>query len=365
MKIIPNERSVHLKIKNRFSSSNFPCIVLIFGVSRSGKSTMASHLINGAKSDFTNSLFKVSGSSTSCTHRINAVGPVKYKEIAAAFDIDIDEYDDDNKNRDIFIIDSEGLFSISGEVIWLKQAICSMIPLVNVSLMVSNSINTTYFNDFMNYSVLIQTFENKNIHHGFCFINNKENIDGSNILQKLSDQNKSMTKDLVHEMTIKYPEIDESIYKCFSVLSFDRHPKEYINSLDNVARFIIDICLSKGTKISGSLLANSFERFANDTDDIYNNLTSKEMNDNMIQTFKEVINNEMKGLIEKQEKYIQKYLKSLFALIPFQNSEDLDINEAISKIERNNSFDEIIDNAINEMIQDTIDLYPDIKSFCT
>ena len=346
--------------KKRFSLSFYPCMVLVFGGLRSGKSTISSHLLNGAKSDYSNSTFKVSGCADSCTHRINAVGPVKCKEIASLFDININinEYDEDNKNRDIFIIDSEGLFAVKGEIKWLKQAICSMISLVNVSFYASKSFDTIYLNDFMKYSSIIQTFENINVHHGFSFINNLAIIDGDNVLQKLSEQNKTTTEDLVHDLSFKYPGIDASMFKCFSVFEFHSRPKEYRNSLSHVASFIMDLCLSKGTKISGSLLADSFERFANEIDDIYSNINNEETMDEMAKIFKCAINDEMIKLIKKQEKDIQNDIASKVSLIPFGNTDHLNIDAAITKLEKGKDLDKIIDKTIKEIFPDSKDFIP-------
>ena len=120
--------------RRRISSSNHPCLVMLFGSLRTGKSTLASHLVSGPQKNHSNTLFKSAGTSKSCTYLINAVGPIKCKHLASSFDIIQEDFRNINWNKDIFIIDSEGLNSINYETSWLKQALIAMLPVNTITI---------------------------------------------------------------------------------------------------------------------------------------------------------------------------------------------------------------------------------------
>ena len=142
--------------KNKISSSKYPCIAMLFGSLRTGKSTIASHLISGPKSKHNKTLFKSAGSSKSCTKSINSVGPIKFNDFASSFEIITEEFNESHLNRDIFIVDSEGVESFD-ETPWLKQALFAMFPINTTTFYVSRMYNPGELEEYTKYLNLIQT----------------------------------------------------------------------------------------------------------------------------------------------------------------------------------------------------------------
>ena len=99
-----------------FKSSKNPHIICIYGDARLGKSTKMNQIIHGIKSaDY----FKLQQPfktrvelHTTQTKGCNFYGPIKVKEIINKNDLDINEFNQNIINDDLFFVDTEGLKSI-------------------------------------------------------------------------------------------------------------------------------------------------------------------------------------------------------------------------------------------------------------
>ena len=339
----------------RISSSNNPCLVLEFGLPRNGKSTIASHLSSGPEPDLSRTIFKTAASTKSCTHLIHGVGPIKCKEFASLFGINLSNISNNNKNRDIFIIDSEGLNSIDGETIWLKQAIISTLPLSTVSLYVSIAINKSELDSFMKYLRLVRVIGGVEIHHGLAYVHNKATYDGSNVMEQLMAENVKNTTYLIKEFQKSSITIDDSHFKCFSVVSFDKHKSEYSKSIAEISKFIINICLNEGTVLSGPMIVNMLEEMADKTTQISD---FTDINKSFEIIFNQVLENAMKKSIDEQIPQIEFDITKNLTNMSIQELKILDINNYMKKMENSEFTKKIISKAVEKTLPDLQQSFP-------
>ena len=139
-------------------------------------------------------MFKTAGAAKSCTYLINAVGPITCKDLALSYNYIQNDFRNVNWNRDIFIIDSEGLNSIRSETAWLKQALIAMLPVNTITIYVAKSTNKADLDQFMKYLRLVRVISGIKIHHGLGYIDNQEKFDGSNVVQQLLDRIRTFIK---------------------------------------------------------------------------------------------------------------------------------------------------------------------------
>ena len=120
--------------------SNNPHIICVYGDARLGKSTKLNQIINGVKS---NNFFGLKGPfksrleiNTAQTKGIDFYGPIKVKDLVDKNDLDINEFNKNIWNDDLFFVDTEGLKSINRIS---KAFIAGILTILNIS-----SINILY-----------------------------------------------------------------------------------------------------------------------------------------------------------------------------------------------------------------------------
>ena len=338
--------------RDRISSSNFPSIIMLFGSLRTGKSTLASHIMGGPKSYKDKTLFKTAGSSKACTRLINALGPIKDTELMELFQI---KPESKNLNRDIFIVDSEGLNALNDETAWLKQALLAMLPVNTLTFFVAKTTNKKELDEFMKYLRLESFIGSRKIEHGLGYIDNQQTFDGSDIIEQLYDENKRSTNEMIAEFSKTSVNVDSSHFKCISVLSFDRHPNEYITSVTEVVKFIIDRCVNEGALMTGDIVADTYDEFANKIKDFGDFNDSNKMFETI---FLDVLKNAMMRSIQKQVPGIKNDISQKLMLMPVQELNLLDVNSFISKVKDDGIINEVIKKAVNDTLPEIPDSFP-------
>ena len=113
------EEGLSDKCKSILSKCNNPHIICFYGDARLGKSTKLNQIINGTISDnyySLNSPFKTKLEiHTTQTKGCDFYGPVKVKDLIKRNEIEINElegFDKNNLNDELFFVDTEGLKSI-------------------------------------------------------------------------------------------------------------------------------------------------------------------------------------------------------------------------------------------------------------
>lgn len=146
--------------------------------------------------------------------------------------------------------------------------------------------------------------------------------------------------------------IDDSHFKCLSVLSFDRHGNEYYKSLGEVARYITNLCLNEGTVMTGDMIIDMLEEFADKT----NGIVDINETDKIFEViFLHVLENAMKKSINEQSVKIQNEIRQKLILLPIQELNLLDIDAFITKIEEGGLVTRIINEAVSKTLPDISD----------
>ena len=154
-----------------FKASHNPHIICIYGDTRLGKSTKMNQIVNGTKSaDYfkLKTPFKTRVElHTTETKGCNFYGPIKVKDIIDNNDLDINEFDKNIINDDLFFVDTEGLKSIdpitkafvSGILTILQIATIKIlyIPILNNEKLEEISKNTKLSNILKLYENLSET----------------------------------------------------------------------------------------------------------------------------------------------------------------------------------------------------------------
>ena len=154
-----------------FKASQNPHIICIYGDARLGKSTKMNQIVNGTKSaDYfkLKTPFKTRVElHTTETKGCNFYGPIKVKDIIDNNDLDINEFDKNIINDDLFFVDTEGLKSIdpitkafvSGILTILQIATIKIlyIPILNNEKLEEISKNTKLSNILKLYENLSET----------------------------------------------------------------------------------------------------------------------------------------------------------------------------------------------------------------
>ena len=154
-----------------FKTSKNPHIICIYGDARLGKSTKMNQIVNGTKSiDYfkLKTPFKTRVElHTTETKGCNFYGPIKVKDIINNNDLDINEFDKNIINDDLFFVDTEGLKSIdpitkafiSGILTILQIATIKIlyIPILNNEKLEEISKNTKLSNILKIYENLSET----------------------------------------------------------------------------------------------------------------------------------------------------------------------------------------------------------------
>jgi AAA+ ATPase superfamily predicted ATPase len=110
------EQGINDDFINILGKCNNPHIICVYGDARLGKSTKLNQIINGVKS---HNFFGLTGPfktrleiHTAQTKGVDFYGPIKVKDLVDKNDLDINEFDNEIKNDELFFVDTEGLKSI-------------------------------------------------------------------------------------------------------------------------------------------------------------------------------------------------------------------------------------------------------------
>lgn len=230
-----------------------------------------------------------------------------------------------------------------------------MLPINSVSLYVAKSTNKSDLDQFMKYLRLVRIIGGIEIHHGLGYINNFELLDGPNVIDQLKMQNSMLTQKLIEEFSKTSVNIDDSHFKCLSILSFDRHPKDYIYSLAEIANFIVDICKNEKVLFTGDMIIDMLEELAGKVNEIADINDSDKMFEVL---FLQVMENALKHSIEEQVPSIQKDIFEKLILMPSQDLNLLDINKYMKSIEENGYLHKIIDIAVQKTLPEIPQSFP-------
>ena len=165
------EKGISDDLFKTFKASHNPHIICIYGDARLGKSTKMNQIVNGTKSaDYfkLKTPFKTRVElHTTETKGCNFYGPIKVKDIIDNNDLDINEFDKNIINDDLFFVDTEGLKSIdpitkafvSGILTILQIATIKIlyIPILNNEKLEEISKNTKLSNILKLYENLSET----------------------------------------------------------------------------------------------------------------------------------------------------------------------------------------------------------------
>ena len=110
------EQGINDDFINILGKCNNPHIICVYGDARLGKSTKLNQIINGVKS---HNFFGLTGPfktrleiHTAQTKGVDFYGPIKVKDLVDKNDLDINEFDNEIKNDELFFVDTEGLKTI-------------------------------------------------------------------------------------------------------------------------------------------------------------------------------------------------------------------------------------------------------------
>lgn len=201
----------------------------------------------------------------------------------------------------------------------------------------------------MKYIRLVRVIGGIEIHHGLGYINNFEIFDESNTIEELKKQNDYLTHEIINEFSKASINVDDSHFKCLSVLNFDRHKRDYFFSLVEVAHFILDISLNEKTLFTGDMIIDMIEELAEKINEIGDFDDSEKM---FKVTFLQVIDKAMKHSIEKQIPSITNDISQKLTTINSQDLNLLDINKYIKSIEADGYINTIVENAFNRTLSE-------------
>ena len=124
---------------NILKKCNNPHIICVYGDARLGKSTKLNQIINGVKS---NNFFGLTGPfrtrleiHTAQTKGVDFYGPIKVKDLVDRNDLDINEFDNDIRNDELFFVDTEGLKSIDQVTKTCVAGILTILQIADIKIL--------------------------------------------------------------------------------------------------------------------------------------------------------------------------------------------------------------------------------------
>ena len=133
------EEGVNDEFINILKKCNNPHIICVYGDARLGKSTKLNQIINGVKSK---NFFGLTGPfrtrleiHTAQTKGIDFYGPIKVKDLVDRNNLDINEFDNDIRNDDLFFVDTEGLKSIDQVTKTCVAGILTILQIADIKIL--------------------------------------------------------------------------------------------------------------------------------------------------------------------------------------------------------------------------------------
>ena len=142
-------------------NSNNPHIICVYGIARIGKSTKLNQIIHGIKS---NNYFKLTGPfetkleiHTTQTKGCDFYGPIKVKDLIERNDIDLNEiegFDKNMLNDDLFFVDTEGLKSIDEGTKTCIVGILTILQIASIKILYMPTLENEKFEEVAKNSKL-------------------------------------------------------------------------------------------------------------------------------------------------------------------------------------------------------------------
>ena len=133
------EKGISDDLLKIFKTSKNPHIICIYGDARLGKSTKMNQIVNGTKSvDYfkLKTPFKTRVEMhTTETKGCNFYGPIKVKDIIDNNDLDVNEFDKNIINDDLFFVDTEGLKSIDPITKAFVSGILTILQIASIKIL--------------------------------------------------------------------------------------------------------------------------------------------------------------------------------------------------------------------------------------
>ena len=153
-------------------NSKNPHIICVYGIARIGKSTKLNQIIHGIKS---NNYFKLTGPfetkleiHTTQTKGCDFYGPIKVKDLIERNDIDLNEiegFDKNMLNDDLFFVDTEGLKSIDEGTKTCIVGILTILQIASIKILYMSNLENETFDEAAKNSKLsniLNIFNNEN-----------------------------------------------------------------------------------------------------------------------------------------------------------------------------------------------------------
>ena len=148
-----------------------PHIICIYGDARTGKSTKMNQIINGTVAnnyfDLKKPFKTLREIHTTMTKGCNFYGPIKIKDIASNNNIDINEFNNEIINDELFFVDTEGLRTIDNTT---KSCVSGILTILQIS-----SIKILY-TPFLDNEKLEEAVKNTKLTNILNIINNESRI---------------------------------------------------------------------------------------------------------------------------------------------------------------------------------------------
>ena len=365
---------------NIFKKCKNPYIICMYGDARMGKSTKLNQIINGINDPNYYTLtqpFKTKLQlHTTETKGCNFYGPLKLQEITQKNDIDINEFNQNLKNSEFFLVDTEGLKAIDNTT---KTFIAGILTLLQIS-----SIKILYI-PLLDNEKLDEIAKNSKLSNIIKSNNNNNNIilQGETIvlirdIPLNEDKNENFMRDEINEQKEEFhTKINKYMNKikgksvlCEILPNFEL-AKNNVNNMNNCYKeqmqnlvYTIISNIKYNQNITGNKMIDLFKNFL----EIFKEVKNIEILKNTENALNSILLNIFKNKMNK----IYNNIKNSFLLINILHLENSinDIKNYLKeeiKKELNNVWDlynEIIKNEIeNELDKYSYELRNDIINF--
>jgi hypothetical protein len=223
-----------------------PMIVLLFGPTRAGKSTIGSAL---AKKIFPSvkERFIAKGGFDACTQGCQFMEPLGIG------------------GKDVFLIDTEGLGCLSGETKWLKAALLTLLHFANLSLFVTMEITTNALEEVASHLKLTKILAGKNCQTGLGVIGNKIELDEETFEEQIAvlETNDKKYSSIFSTQLSKYVgPLSPKNFRFISVPKKDSCPSAFDISIEKFHTFLRESFIQKET-LSKSGMIEVLEKIGN------------------------------------------------------------------------------------------------------
>ena len=376
--------------------SNNPHIICVYGDARLGKSTKLNQIINGIKS---NNYFNLTGPfktrleiHTAQTKGVDFYGPIKVKDLVDRNDLDINKFDNNIWNDDLFFVDTEGLKSIDRIAKIFVAGILTILHISSINILYTPVLDKERLEEVSKDAKLsnfLKLFNNKTktiilikdvpfhecnnlqqIEEDIKGIKNKKQIEADNYFKKINVErvvceilpDYELGKNNVDDFANGYKEQIQSLIKIFlSNIKYNDTKNgnkliEIIKELIHIFKYVDDIeTIRNNDKVIDKILKTTFEQKVKK---VYTEIQDKiKQYENNI-----CLRNINKEFLNYLIYFIRKDLKDFWFI--YYNTIKNEIDIILEKYELRILFDisYIIENILKQMNQDIISLLLNISS---